>query len=158
MRRRHMAALLDARARSHALLPRLEMRELIDIHVRPTSGRHPAPVRDVRDGNVVTDQIPGLGGGEVLVEHAVETACLVDVPVHTVLDVLGGVADEVVRLALHGSDAGILEVQPADGLVVLAGAPGVGDLVVLVVLLGQIGEDAAGLEEPDLLAVGECIG
>jgi hypothetical protein len=71
--------------------------------------------------------------------------------------VLGGVADEVIRLALHGSDAGILEVQPADGLVVFAGALGVGDLVVLVVLLGQVGEDAAGLEEPDLLAVCEGV-
>jgi hypothetical protein len=71
--------------------------------------------------------------------------------------VLGGVAHEMVRLALHGSDAGVLEVQPADCLVVFAGAPGIGDFVVLVVLLGQIGEDAAGLKEPDLLAVGEGI-
>lgn len=154
---RHMPPLLDGGPAQHALLPRLEMGELVEVDARPAGGRHPPPVRDVRDGDVVADQVPGLGGGEVLVQDAVEAPRLVDVAVDAVLDALGRVAVEVVRLALHGPHARVLEEQPVGHLVVLARASRVGDLVVLVVLVDQVLEDASGLEDADLLAVGERV-
>lgn len=65
---------------------------------------------------------------------------------------------EVVRLALHGPDTGVLEVEPAVLFIVFAGALRVGDLVVFVVLFRQVGEDAAGFEEADLGSVSEGVG
>lgn len=65
---------------------------------------------------------------------------------------------EVVRLALHGPDTGVLEVEPAVLFVVFAGSLGVGDLVVFVVLFRQVGEDAAGFEKPDLGPIREGVG
>lgn len=154
---RHMPTLLDSRPAQHALLPRLEMGELVEVDARPASGRHPPPVRDVRDGDVVADQVPGLGVGEVLVQDAVEASRLVDVAIDAVLDALGRVAVEVVRLALHGAHARVLEEQPVDHLVVLARAGRVRDLVVLVVLVDQVLQDASRLEDADLLAVCERV-
>ena len=95
---------------------------------------------------MVTDQISRLRPREMLIEDAVQTARLVHVSIHAVLDALGGVAGEMVRLALHGTDACVLEEEPVVRLVVLAGALGIGDLVVWVVLLGQVLQDAAGFE------------
>lgn len=59
----------------------------------------------------------------------------------------------MVRLALHGPHAGVHEVEPVVGLVVLAGTLRVGDFVGGVVLLDEVLQDAAGLEEADFLAV-----
>ena len=158
MRRRHMTALLDALTSSHALLPSLQMRELLDVHAGPARGSNPTPVRDISNADVVADQIAGLGGGKVLVQHAVQTTGLVDITVDAVLDALGRIAGEVVGLALHGTNTGILEVQPAVHLVILTRTSRVGDLVVLVVLFHQVGENAAGLEDADLLAISEGVG
>jgi hypothetical protein len=58
---------------------------------------------------------------------------------------------------LHGSYAGVLEIQPADCFVVLPGATGVGDLVVFIILLGEVGKDAARLEKADFLPVGKSV-
>jgi hypothetical protein len=48
------------------------------------------------NGAFVANKIGPVVGGEVLVQHAVETPCLVLVPVDAILDVLGRVASEVV--------------------------------------------------------------
>lgn len=106
---------------------------------------------------MVADQIPRLGLGKVLIKDTVQTAGLVDVSVHTVLDVLRSIPREVVGLTLHGTDARVLEEQPVVHLVVFAAALGEGDLVVGVVLLRKVLEDAAGFEEADLLAIGESV-
>lgn len=95
----HVSPLLGALAPEHPVLPGLEVRELVDVDTGPAGVRDPPPVHDVGDGDVVADEVPGLGGGEVLVEHAVEASRLVDVAVDAILDALGGVAREVVRLS-----------------------------------------------------------
>ena len=108
-----MPALLDTLMSSHALLPRLQCRELGDLNPRPSRCSHPPPERDIRDGDVAADQIPRLrrrrGLGKMLVENRVQPPRLVGVPVLAVGDVLGRVPHEVVRLALHRADAGVLE-------------------------------------------------
>lgn len=153
-----MAALFSALSLSHALLPGLQIREVLDFNTSPSSSSHPAPVRDIGDGNMVADKIPGLGLSEMLVQDTVQTAGLVDVPVHTVLNALRGIPREVVSLALHGANASILEEQPVVHLVVFAGALGVGDLVVGIILFGQVLQDAARLEQADLLSVAKSVG
>lgn len=73
------------------------------------------------------------------VEHAVQAARLVLVAGDAVLDLLGGVAEEVVRLALHGPYTGVQEEEPVVDFVALARARGIANLVVdAVVLLDQV--------------------
>ena len=109
MRTRHVPPPLHPRPRQHPLLPRLEMRELVNVDARPSGRRHPAPVRDVGNGASVADQVARRRGGEMFVEDAVEAAGFVLVAGDAVVDLGGGVAVEVVRLALHGADAGVEE-------------------------------------------------
>lgn len=92
------------------------------------------------------------------VQHAVETARLVLVAVDAVGDFLGGVAVEMVGLALHGSDAGVQEEQPVVDFVALARAMGIADEVLGVVLLDEILHYAPRFEQSDCLPVVECIG
>lgn len=63
----------------------------------------------------------------------------------------------MVGLALHGSEAAHLPHQPVGGLPVLARAGGVGHLVVLVVAVDEVLQDAAALEDADGLAVIERV-
>jgi hypothetical protein len=70
---------------------------------------------------------------------------------------LNEVSVEVVGLTLHRTEPGILEDDPIADFVLLSGAMRVGDLLILVVLFGEILEDAAGLEEGYLLSVAEGI-
>lgn len=133
------------------------MRELIYINTRPSGGRHSAPVRDIGNRDIIINQVSGLGLGEVLVKDSVEPARLINVPVHAVLNALRRVPHEVVRLALHGADAGVLEEEPVVHLIVLARALRKGDLVLRVVLLCHVLEDAARLKQADLLPIAERI-
>lgn len=64
----------------------------------------------------------------------------------------------MVSLPLHGPHARVLEEEPVVDFVGFAGSAWVRDLVVLVVLLGEVLEDAAGFEEADLSAVCEGVG
>ena len=78
----------------------------------------------------------------MLVEHAVQAAGFVLVPGDAVLDLLGRVAEEVVRLPLHGTYAGVEEEEPVVDFVALARAGRVGDFVVdAVVLLDEVLHD-----------------
>jgi hypothetical protein len=61
-------------------------------------------------------------------------------------------------LPLHRSYACILKEQPIVHLVELSRAGRVGDLVVLVILGDEILHYAAGFEQVDRAAIGECIG
>jgi len=101
IRIRNVRPLLHRLALPHPLLPRLQRREILNLDPRPPSRRHPAPVRDIGDSAFAADEVVGSGVREVLVEHAVEAAGLVLVAVDAVFDVGGGVAGEVVGLALH---------------------------------------------------------
>lgn len=150
-----VAPSLDRRPRAHHLFPLLERGELVDVDARPAGINHPADRRDVGDRDVISDNEARLGALQVLVQHAVQPPGLVDVPLHAVLDLLGRVAHEVVRLALHRPQPRVLEERPVHHLVVLARAPRETDLVLLlVVLVDQVLENAPGLEQPDLLPVG----
>lgn len=79
--------------------------------------------------------------------------------------------EEVVRLALHGAETAHLPhylhhrrqqfistkarvaTHPAVDIVVLPGAPGVRDLVVRIITVGEVLQDGAALEDVDRLAV-----
>lgn len=136
------------------------MRELIDVNARPRGGRHPAPVRDVRYRAPVADQITGRGGGgEMPVEHAVQAPGFVLVPRDAVVYLLGGVAEEVVRLPLHGAESGVQEEKPVVDLVAFARAGRVADFVVhAVVLFDEVLHNRTGFEQPDRLTVGKRVG
>lgn len=155
-----MSTLLDAVPLRQPLLPRLKMRELIDIDPGPTSSSNPPPQRDIRNRQMVANQVPGRGlfTSEMLVEDGVQPASFVGVACFAVGDVFGGVAYEMVRLALHGTDAGVLVEEPVVDLVGFAGPRGVGDAVRgRVVLLNEVLEDTAGFEQADLLPVCEGV-
>lgn len=63
----------------------------------------------------------------------------------------------MVRLALHRAHTGVLVEEPVVDLVVFRCTARIGDLVVVVVLLDEVLEDAAGFKEVDLLAIeGVC--
>lgn len=93
----------------------------------------------------------------MLVQHAVQSPRLVDISGHAVLDLLRRIAYKVVRLTLHRAQAGVLPEQPIVHLVLLAATLGETDLVLGIILLGQVGEDATPFEQANLLAIGECI-
>lgn len=106
---------------------------------------------------MVPDKVPRLRLRKMLVENGVQAARLVDVAVYAVLDSLGRVAREMVRLPLHGAEAGVLEEEPVVDLVGFAGALRIRDFVVWVILVREVLEDAAGFEEVDCLAVFEGV-
>lgn len=106
---------------------------------------------------MVAHKISRFGFSEVLVQHAVQTTGLVDISVHTIFNALGRVPREVIGLALHGSQACILEVQPRLHLVVFPRASGERDLVVRIILLCQVFQDTAGFEQSNLLAITEGV-
>ncbi len=153
----HVTTSLHTGSLAQHLLPLLQGRELVDIHAGPTRPNDPSDRRDVGDGDVVAYDKPGLGRLEVLVQHAVQPSRLVDVPLHAIFDFLRRVADEMVCLALHGAQTRVLPEQPVVHLVVLARTFRVADFMVRVVLVGQVCEDAAGLEQADLLAIREGV-
>lgn len=155
---RHMPALLHRRPGHHPLLPLLQMREFVQLDPGPPGRRHPPPMRNIRNRALAADQIAGRALGQVFVQDAVEAARLVLVSLHAVVDSLRGVAVEVVGLALHGAHAGVEKEEPVVDFVGLAGAFGVGDVVVRVVLLDEVLHDGAGFEEADGAAVGEGVG
>lgn len=111
------------------------MREFVNVNARPCGGCHPAPVRDVRYRALVANQITGRGSSELLVEHAVQATRFVLVARDAVLYLLGGVAEEVVSLSLHGADSCIHEKKPAGDFVAFARAGWVADFVVHAVIL-----------------------
>lgn len=63
------------------------------------------------------------------------------------------IAREMICLALHRPHAGVLVKQPVINCVGLGCTLRVGDLVVFVVLLDEVLQDAAGFEEVDGLVV-----
>lgn len=115
-------------------------------------------MRNIRNRALAADQIARRALGQVSVQDAVQPARLVLVPVYAVLDLLRGVAVEVVGLALHGAQAGVEEEEPVVHFVGFPRAFRVGDSVVSVVLLDEVLHDGAGFEEADGAAVGEGVG
>lgn len=100
---RHLPPLPHRRPLKHPLLPSLESGKISQLHPRPPAESHPAPVRDVGDRAFVADQVGGGGSCEVRVQDAVEAAHFVLVALLGVGNGFGGVAREVVCLALRGA-------------------------------------------------------
>ena len=157
VRVRHMSALLHPGPRQHPIRPGLQGRELCRLDTRPRTGLHPAPMRDIRDCALVANEIVRLGILEMLLQHRVQAARLVLISVDAVLDLLRRVSEEMVGLSLHRAHAAVQEEKPVVDFIALAGTLGVGDLVLRVVLLDEVLQDGTGLEEADLLAVGEGV-
>lgn len=107
---------------------------------------------------MVAYQVPGLGLGKVLIKHAIQSACFIDVSGHTILNALRRISCKVVCLALHGANACILEEEPVVHLVVFAGALGERNLVLWVILVRQVLQDTTRLEQADFLTIGELVG
>lgn len=82
----------------------------------------------------------------MLVKDIIEPSTLVHVPIDAVLDLLWRKSIEVIGLALHWAQSRILEEDPAVHFVLLSGAVGIRDLMVFIVLLRKVLEDAARFE------------
>lgn len=85
----------------------------------------------------------------MLIEHAIQPPRLINIPRNTVGNMLRRIAREMIRLALHRPHAGVLVEEPIINCVVFWRTLRVGDLVVFVVLLDEVLQDAAGFEEVD---------
>jgi hypothetical protein len=95
---RDVTAFLNSFTCFHSVHPGLERGELVNVDACPTSCRYPAIMSNVCNSTLCAAQILPVLRSEVLVKHRVETACLGLVPVHTILNVLGGVSREVICL------------------------------------------------------------
>lgn len=62
------------------------------------------------------------------------------------------------RNTLHRPNARVLKIQPIPHLIILARSARVRKLVLGVIVVHQILQDTAGLEQADFLAVAECVG
>ena len=93
----------------------------------------------------------------MLVKDAVQPPCLILVSINAVIDLLGGISEEVVCLSLHGSDARVEEEEPVVDLVRLTRALGVANEMIFVVLLDEILHDRARLEETNNLPISEGV-
>jgi len=153
-----VGTLFDRWPRRHHFLPLLQGWELVDLNASPGRPHDPADAGDVGNGDVVANNESGFRELEMLVQHTVQTPRLIDITIDAVLDLLRCVPHKMVGLALHRPQTTVLEEQPVVDLVVLAATLGVADLVVLVVLLGQVLQHTAALEYPNLLPVAEGVG
>lgn len=82
----------------------------------PTDGCH------IRNRAFVSDEIFRFCVHQVLVQHAVQPPCLIDISLYTIFDPLGSISVEVICLALHGAETSILEKEPIVDLVGFARA------------------------------------
>src|SRR5258706_1935193 len=114
----HSERLLHRRALEDRVAPALERRVVVDLHALAFREAQPG------HGGHVGDRV-GIAG-EVLrflepaVDHHVQAVGLVLVAVHGVRDLLRRVAEEMVRLAEHGTDVAHLEHHPLHHLPALA--------------------------------------
>ena len=108
--------------------------------------RHePRVGRDIRDREIASQV---FRFAEALVDHAVDALGLVGVAVDRVLEFLGRIPAEMMRLAEHRADTRHLEHQPLDDVVLSARVR----RHQLAGLLGQVHQDRARLENRDRLA------
>ncbi len=67
MQTQHMPSPLHPQPLQHPLLPRFQMRKVLDNDPRPASSRDPTPVRDICCCTFIAYEIFGGGGREVFV-------------------------------------------------------------------------------------------
>src|SRR4051794_2292617 len=114
----HLHRLPHRRTLGDAITPALHIRIRVDVHALALGGAQPRHGRHVGNGVLVAGE--PLAPGELLVEHTIEAIGLVLVPVHRVLDLLGRIAEEMVRLAEHWADVAHLRHHPLHHLPALA--------------------------------------
>jgi len=169
---RNLPANQNAFPPKHPSLPRLKGRIIPQLDPRPPTKRHPTPQADVRYRALGSDQVGGFDRGEVVLEDGVGPADFVLRACAGVGDFFRGVAEVVVCLALCWALGGGLEEEPVlpcqsvhflsrffrwranRHLYPLPASFGIADLVLGVVRLDEILQDAAAFEEADLFAVG----
>src|SRR6185503_18850618 len=93
----HLEGLLHRGTAGDLVAPFFEVRIVVDVHALALREAQPRHDRHVGDG-VLAARDPGIFF-HFLVDHPVEPVRFVAVPVHRVVDLLGGVLQEVVRLA-----------------------------------------------------------
>ena len=157
-RLRHIVPLPHPLIFHHAVPPPLQLLKVFDVHPRPTRPQDPSDMADIRRRDLLAHKIIRPGVLQMLLEHAVEASCFVDVALHPVLDLLRRIAHEVVRLPLHRADAAVLEEEPVVDFVVLLRAARVAEFALRVVFFGQVLKDGARFEEADGAAAVEGVG
>src|SRR6266852_477030 len=101
---------LHRRARGDALAPALERRELLDVDPLALGRAQPRENRHVGDGVLATRHPRAFL--QLFFDDPVQPFGLVAIAVHRVLDLLGRVLQEMVRLAEHRPDVPHLEHGP----------------------------------------------
>lgn len=115
-------------------------------------------MRNISNRALLTYQVSRSRRREMFIQHPIQSPRLILIPRNTIGYLLGRVAMEVVSLPLHGAHASVEKEEPVVHFVGFATAGWVGDFVLgLVVLLYEVLHYAAGFEEADRFAVGECV-
>lgn len=87
----------------------MQCRELAEVDPGPRGTVDPAKQCDIGDREPVTYEEARRGGSETFIEDTVETLGFGDVAVYCIGNLLRGVAEEMICLALHGADASVLK-------------------------------------------------
>src|SRR5882762_2236902 len=120
--RQYFDAALHRRPRGNAVAPALHVGILVDVHALAIRRAQPRHDRHVGDG-VFAASDP-LAVFQLFFNHPVEPVGLVLIAVHRVLDLLGRVLQEMVRLPEHRADVPHLEHGPLHHLPAIAQVPG----------------------------------
>src|SRR6267143_1494337 len=120
--RQYFDAALHRRPRGNAVAPALYVGILLDVHALAIRRAQPRHDRHVGDG-VFAASDP-LAVFQLFLDHPVEPVGLVLIAVHRVLDLLGRVLQEMVRLPEHRADVPHLEHGPLHHLPAIAQVPG----------------------------------
>lgn len=133
------------------LQPLLHLRERIQLNTSPLGPIHPRETRQVSYTILAPDQPQPLPFGLLFrkprIQNAIQSLRLGLIATDGIIDFLGGIAEEVVRLALHGPDAGLHPGEPFDCLPVVRGVVLEAQFVGGIVAGGQVEEDCAAFED-----------
>lgn len=93
----------------------------------------PIPMRNVSNSALLSYKPLITSIFQMLVQHPIQPPRFVLIPIDPILNLLGSVSREVIRLSLHRTHAGVHEEEPIGNFDVLSGPTGVGEFVVPVV-------------------------
>lgn len=95
----HVSSLFDTFTLQQPLFPCLQVGKFVNVNSGPARTSHPAPVRNVGNGDVISHQVSRFARGEVLIDNIIQTPSLIDVAIYAVFDALRCIAVKVVCLA-----------------------------------------------------------
>src|SRR5581483_7554969 len=146
----HVHATIDGRPRQHGVQPALEVRKFGDVLLLPFPTAGPADASDVGNGVGTGEK---FAVGKTPVHDAVEAVAFVDVAANGIRDFCRRIAEEMVGLPGHRSEAADLPKQP---LIDLYARPLIARIK-LAGLAAEILQDGAGFEDGDRPAVRACM-